>query len=387
MDRRVAVIGIGTTGFRAASPEVSYREMIYEAAVKAYSDAGLAPDQIGSFIACSEDISEGTSIFDEYCPDQIGGARRPVHSVSGDGLHGIITAAMNIQTGLFETALVECHSKVSNCIDPVEIMNYALDPIYNRPLGEHPEFIAGLEMRRYLYESKAQPKDCAAVVQKNRAHALKNPWAAYPANLELEEIQDSPATFDPLREIDRAHHADGASVVILASADWVKKNRVKNPVWVKGMGWISEDPGLEMRPWGRSIATQKAAKMAYKQAGIRSPRSEIDFAEVDDTYSYKELQHLEDLWFFPLGGAAKAVRSGLTRSDGKFPVNVSGGCLGMGNAAEASGLQRVLEIVTQLRGEAGVRQLKRVRQAVAQSWRGIPTTSCAVAVLSKGVNS
>lgn len=380
--KRVAVVGVGTTGFRASSPDVSYREMIYEAATKAYADADLVPNDIGSFISCSEDIAEGTSIFDEYVPDQIGGARRPVHTITGDGLHGIITAAMNIQTGLCDTALVECHSKASNVFDHTEIVNYSLDPIYNRPLGENPEFIAGLEMRRYLYESRAKAEDCSRVVQKNRANALNNPWAAYPAKLDLEELKQSAETFAPLRENDVAYRADGAVVVILASSEKVKRMK-KRPVWLVGMGWVSEDPGLEMRDWGRSTATQKAAKMAYKAAGIRNPRKEIDFAEVDDTYSYKELQHLEDLGLFGLGSAAKATRLGRTRPEGSFPVNVSGGALGMGNAMEATGLQRVVEIVTQLRGEAGKRQLQGVRRGLAQSWRGIPTTSCAVTLFSK----
>ena len=87
--KRVAIIGVGYTIPRVATPEASYRELIYEAAVKAYHEAGVNPrEDIGCFTACSEDFNEGTSIFDEYVPDQIGGALKPVHTISGDGIQG-----------------------------------------------------------------------------------------------------------------------------------------------------------------------------------------------------------------------------------------------------------------------------------------------------------
>jgi len=123
--------------------------------------------------------------------------------------------------------------------------------------------------------------------------------------------------------------------------------------------------------------------MAYKMAGIKHPRKEIDLAEIDDTFSYKELQHMEALKICHKGEAGQLVEEGATERGGEFPVNMSGGSLGVGWMAEASGLQRVLEIVLQLRGEAGKRQVPDASTGLAQSWRGIPTTTGAVIVLSK----
>jgi acetyl-CoA C-acetyltransferase len=122
--------------------------------------------------------------------------------------------------------------------------------------------------------------------------------------------------------------------------------------------------------------------MAYRQAGIHNPRKEIDFAEVDDTYAYKELQHLEALGFCRPGEAGLLTEEGVTAPDGDLPVNVSGGSLSNGNLIEATGLARALEVVLQLRGQAGARQLENVQVGLAQSWRGAPTTSGAVTVLS-----
>ena len=125
--------------------------------------------------------------------------------------------------------------------------------------------------------------------------------------------------------------------------------------------------------------------MAYKMAGIKNPPKEIQFAEVDDLFSYKELQHLEALKLCRHGEAGKLTEEGITQRDGKMPVNVSGGALGMGYAPEVLGLQRVLEVTLQLRGQAGRRQLCDVETGLAQSWRGIPTATGAVAVLSREV--
>jgi acetyl-CoA C-acetyltransferase len=122
--------------------------------------------------------------------------------------------------------------------------------------------------------------------------------------------------------------------------------------------------------------------MAYRQAGIRSPLQALDFAEVDDTYAYKELQSLEALGIFRSGEAGALTAEGLTYSDGDFPVNISGGSLGVGHLLDATGLARALEAVLQLRGEAGARQLEGAEAGLVQSWRGVPTTSGAVLILA-----
>jgi len=159
------------------------------------------------------------------------------------------------------------------------------------------------------------------------------------------------------------------------------------PVWIRGIGWASDSPSLESRHWAGAVYAEQAAAMAYKMAGIASPAEEIQFAEVDDTYAYKELQHMEALGLCAQGRAGPLTVEGATAPDGCLPVNVSGGSLGVGQLLEASGLARVLEVVLQLRGQAGSRQLGEFHTGLAQSWRGIPTTSGAVAVLSNQPSS
>src|SRR3990172_5537695 len=140
MSRRVAIVGIGYTAFRATSPGLSYKELMFEAATKAYADAGLDPRRdIDSFLSCSEDFHEGTSILGEYVPDQIGGAQRPVYTVGGDAIHGLATAYMQILSGVAGVVAVEAHSKASNIGTAERVQALALDPIFVRPLGLHAE--------------------------------------------------------------------------------------------------------------------------------------------------------------------------------------------------------------------------------------------------------
>jgi acetyl-CoA C-acetyltransferase len=382
MNERVAIVGVGWSGFRPRTPEISYKELMYEAAVRAYADAGVDPRvDVESFVTVAEDFHEGTSIFDEYVPDQLGAVLKPIHTITGDGLHGLATAYMLVRTGMFDVVAVEGHSKASNILTLPEIIAHAQDPVLNRPLRLNTHFVAGMEMQRYLFETDTTEEQCAGVVIKNRANALKNPLASFAADLSLEDVLMGPSLSWPLGKRETAEHADGAVVMVLAS-EKAAARLAEKPVWIRGIGWGNGSASLESREWGSVPYITNAAAMAYRQAGIRNPWQEIDFAEIDDTYAYKELQAMEALGLCQPGEAGILLEEGATGFDGELPVNVSGGSLGVGYMMDATGLQRTLEAVLQLRGEAGAHQLEDVEVGLVQSWRGVPTTSGAVAVLS-----
>ncbi|MEM2440293.1 MAG: thiolase domain-containing protein [Candidatus Bathyarchaeia archaeon] len=379
----VAIVGVGCVGFKPLTPEFSFKELMFEAAVKAYEDAGgINPRKdVDVFVTCAEDYLEGFSIFDEFVPDQLGAALRPLFTVSGDGMLGLASAYMLIKTGQFDTVVVEAHSKASDILTYMDIIQFGLDPIFNRPLCIHPYNVAGLEMNRYLYETGATEEQCAQVVVKNRRNAILNPYAAYGADITLDQVMHSEKLFHPLKKLEISTPADGCIVMVLAS-EKVAEKLTDKLVWVKGVGWCTETPSLETRDWTGAVYTRLAAEMAYKEAGVTNPWRDIDFAEIHDLFAYKELQHMEALRLCDCGEAGKLVEDGLTTLDGELPVNPSGGLLGMGYGLEASGLQKVLEVVLQLRGEAGARQIKDAEVGLAHTWRGIPTATGVVAVLS-----
>lgn len=382
MEKEVAIVGIGWEGFQPTSSHYSYKEVIFQAAQRAYHDANIDPRKdIESFVTVAEDFIEGTSIFDEYTPDQLGAALKPMHTITADGLHGVITAYLMIRSGICKIAAVEAHSKASNVKTLPQITHYALDPILNRPLELHPDFIAGLEMNRFLHESGLTPQECAMIVQKNRRNALNNPSAPYGCDLRLEEIQNSAPISEPLLASHAAQTADGAIVIVLACRE-IAVSLHKNPIWILGVGWCNDISSLEYRDWGNLPYVSQAARMAYRQAQIQDVARAIDFAEIDDLYAYRELMTLSALGFVPKSRLAEAIHAGKFYPEGELPINVSGGSLGMGNLLEANGCAKLLEAVLQLRGEAGKRQLPSPQFGLVQSWRGVPTTSTAVIILA-----
>ena len=380
MSQRVAIVGVGFTAFRPLSPEASFRELIFEAAVKAYADAGIEPGQVDTFVSVSEDYLEGTAIADEYVPDQLGAVLKPVHTITADGITALGSIFLQLQTGEFEIAVVEGRSKASNILYPAYVEAMALDPISVRPLDLHPRFVAGLEMRAFLEASGNKEEQSAAVVVKNRGNAQLNPMAAYGNSLSVEDVMNSKVVVDPLKEDESARTADGSIVMVLATEKAAAKMHGR-PVYIRGIGWGQETPNLEEREWGRAGYAEDAASRAYNMAGIVDPAQEIQLAEVDDTFAYKELQHLEALGLAPVGRSGEMLEEGVFDCGGPLPVNVSGGNLGCGYTHDLSGLRSVLELVLQLRGRAGQRQFESVSLGLAQSWRGLPTASGGVAIL------
>ena len=374
MTKRVAIIGAGSTTYRSITPDVSYRELIFEAATKAYKDAGVKHTEIESFVTAAEDFMEGYSIADEYTPDQLGAVHKPMQTIPGDAIYALATAHMMIASGLFKTVVVESHSKASHVANVDKVTSFALDPILNRPLKASPQFVAGLEMQRYLHDTKATEEDCAAVAVWNKMSAMKNNLAGYSADITINDVMKSEAVSTPLKRLDMSDHADGCIVFVLAEEETAKRLS-KTPIWINGLGWCSDSVSLESRTWGEAAYAKLAAERAYKMAGITNPSKEIDLAEICDEYTYKQLQHIEALNFCKEGEATKWWKSG------SVPINTSGGSLGMGHLFEAAGAAKVFELVTQLRGNAGERQVSGAKTGLAQCWRGVPTNSGAVIIL------
>lgn len=362
---------------------MNWKELMYQGAVRAYEDAGgVNPRKdVGGFITCAEDYWEGFGIFDEFTPDQLGGVLRPNFTVGGDGLHGLAQAFMIIRTGLMDRVVVEAHSKASDIVTYRDILLHAFDPIWHKPLGGDPLYLAGLEMARYLHDSGASEEDCARVVVKNRRNAKRNPLASYDSTTKLDDVMGSQKVSDPLKHLDIAPLSDGCVVFVVANRRVAAGDRL---VTIRGIGWSDDTPFPESRKGMDGVAARLALDQAAKVAKLDGVAGKVDLAEVDDQYSFKELQHLEALTLAPRRRAHTQAAAGRFDPDGELPVNVSGGSLGIGNMLEAKGAAKAHELVLQLRGEAGRRQVKGATMGLAHTWRGLPTAAHAVAILSAG---
>ncbi|MCE4601884.1 MAG: thiolase domain-containing protein [Desulfurococcales archaeon] len=384
MSRRVAIIGVGWYGFKPAVPDLSFREMMFEASVRAAEAAGVdLRRDVDAFVSSQEDYWEGVAISDEFAPEPIGGVLRPTFTVAGDGLQGLAQAYMLIRTGYFDVVLVESHAKPSDILTLDKIYELALDPVNVRPLSpSNPLFTAGLDAVAYMSRTGLEREDLAFIAVKNRVQGLRNPRASYAARISLDEVLEAEAYIYPMTRYEVAGFTDAAITVILASEDAARR-LTDNPVWVSGVGWSTETGtgALAWHEWGRMKSMRMAADMAYRTAGVKP--SQIDLAEVEDRFSFMEPLTLEEARLAPEGGAAKMAREGVFSPDGSLPVNPSGGSLAMGVALEATGLARLLEAYLQLAGAAGPHQVEASRALVA-SWRGPPTYTSMAVILESG---
>jgi len=194
--------------------------------------------------------------------------------------------------------------------------------------------------------------DLAAVALKNHTNANLNPSAHfYGKRVSLEEIRAAPMVATPLRLFDCSPISDGASSVVLAR-DPVGDRAVP----VRGSALANDTISLsERRELTSFQAVQRAAAEAYQQAGIEA--GDIDVAQVHDCFTIAELVEMEDLGLCKPGQAAELTREGRTALTGDIPVNTSGGLKADGHPIGSTGVGQICELVTQLRGEAGARQV------------------------------
>jgi Acetyl-CoA acetyltransferase len=377
---RVGIVGVGWFGFQPEVVDYSFREMMFKAAQRAYEDAGgLDPrGEVDAFVSCQEDFWEGIAISDEFAPDPVGGAMKPVYTVAGDGLQCVGQAYMMIRSGLFDVVVVESHGKPSDVETLNEIMFAATDPISIRPLAlENVHALAALEARAYMAKYNVAEEHLEAVVEKAHKAGVKNHRAVFASPGRSRSA--TPVVAEPLREADIAKFVDAAVVVVLAS-ERVARRYNDTPVWVDGVWWSTEISTLEFHDWAFPFHAREAADGAYTQAKIADPYKEVDFAEVDNRYSFKELQHIEALRLAPRGMAKDLLADGAFCPGGRLPVNLSGGALAEGVPFEVHGLARLSYAVGVMRGDIKA-EVDKAETTVVHSWRGVPTTTSTVAVL------
>jgi acetyl-CoA C-acetyltransferase len=208
----------------------------------------------------------------------------------------------------------------------------------------------------------------AQVSVKNKHNAIAHPSSQLGAELTVEQVVNAEIMAWPVTRLMVSPTSDGAAAAILVSEELAYKI-TDNPVWIDGVGWNLDTTYWTNRDLYYPEYVEKAARMAYKMAGVKKPKEEINIAEPYDPFAYKELHHLEGLLLCDKGQAPRITAEGITQRDGKMPVCPSGGLLGVGNPIAAAGMMKICELFWQLRGEAGERQVKNSpRTGLAQAW-------------------
>jgi len=278
-----------------------------------------------------------------------------------------------VASGLYDVVMVVCFEKMSESPAAQAIFSTVYDEAFVRPIGLNVPIQCALEARAYLYRYGITERQMAKVSVKNRGNALSNPYAQLPMKLTVADVLNSPYLSWPVKLLDTSPVTDGARVVVLAS-EGVARDLTDDPVWVKGVGRGADSVwfmGRKNRDLGRLDYAYLAAKQAYEMAGIRNPMTEVDYAELYDPFTFKEMQHCEALGLCPEGGAGRMIDEGISLKEGALPVNASGGLQGEGNPIGA-GMSRLCWCYLQIKGQAGQCQVpKDVNIAVANGWGGM----------------
>lgn len=223
-----------------------------------------------------------------------------------------------------------------------------------------------------------------AIAVKNHAHGALNGRAQFQKAVTAEAVERSPRIAGPLGVMDCSGVSDGAAAAIVVRAEDAHLYTDK-PVYLRGMGFVSgSGAGLAVDDYDFTTFPEvvEAARVAYEQAGVTDPATEISLAEVHDCFTPTELVLMEDLGFSSRGKGWADVLDGRYGLGGALPVNTDGGLKSFGHPIGATGLRMMFECFTQLRGEAGERQVPDARLAVAQNLGGQPGSCVAfVAVL------
>lgn len=368
MADKVAIVAVAQTRFAPKRAEVNYAEMAYEVISRVLNDTGLdLGKDIDNKISCSHDIWDGQTISDIGITDVIGGHLGNEEKMAMDGSTAVFYGTIGILSGEYEVTLLLAHTKMSQTHRNV-VNNVAFEPIYSRLLGLDYTSAGALQARRYMYKYGITREQLSKVVVKNLSNARLNPVAHRAGEFTVAEVMSSPVLASPLHVLDVSPDTDGAVAMILASEKRAREITDK-PVWVKGMGVCYDAHYPGDRDLADNLALEKAATQAFRMAGLKKPRRDIDVVELGDEFSYQELLWLEGLGLCDRGEAGRMIDSGVTALKGKMPVNPSGGLLG-GVPANVAGLNRVAEAVLQLRGEAGEHQVKNPRVALAQGHSG-----------------
>ena len=382
MAGRVGIVAASMTKFEAAKPYDHLMDLVVEVTDKVVAAAGInLKDDVEAVISCSQDHWDGRTISSMAIPDATCSHLKDESKVAADGAYAVLYGAMHILSGDNKLVLVVSHCEES-ITSGTMIENWSIDHIFHRQLGMDFTIGAAMQARRYMDKYKLTPEQFAKVVVKNRGNARKNPYAQEAMDLTIDQVLKSRMLAEPVTELMRKPVSDGACAVILASEE-VARKLTPNPVWITGAGNYYEAHNPGDRDLVECDALVKAARKAYKMAGIGNPLKDIDVVELNEYYAHEELLWTECLGLCGRGEGGKLIDSGKTQLKGELPVNPSGGLLS-GIPVTVAGMTRVAEAVWQLQGKAGEHQVQGAKRAVAHGCGGLAGQMHCVLVLEKG---
>jgi acetyl-CoA C-acetyltransferase len=375
----VAVVGLGIHPF-GRHPGVSGLEMAAIAARAALEDAGIGWQDV-QFAAGGSDAAGNA----DTTVSVLGLTGVPFINVKNGcatGGSALTTAHAMLVAGAAEIALVVGFDKHPPGAFNPSPEEWGLGSWYGETgLMLTTQFFA-MKIQRYMAEHGISRSTLAKVASKAFDNGARNPWAWRRQPLSEDEVLASRMVNNPLTQYMFCSPGEGAVALVLARGDRAKA-LARTPVYLRSVAFRTRRFG-SFEVFSPSIPiesapspTTEAAAVAFEQAGIGP--DDVDVAQLQDTESGAEVMHLAETGLCEHGEQEHLIQSGATRLDGRLPVNTDGGCLANGEPIGASGLRQVHEVVLQLRGEAGDRQIAGPRRVGFTQVYGAPGVSaCAV---------
>ena len=362
---KVAILGMGCSKFGERWND-NAEDLMLEAFTEALEDAGLEKNQIDAawFATAIEEQHVGKSGIplamalrlpyipvtrvENYCASGSEAFRGAVYAVASGAAD--IALAVGVEK-LKDTGYGGLPQRTRGALNDQFWSN-------NSAPGSFAQLASAYQAKHSVNRNDLK-RAMAHVSVKSHANGAKNPKAHLQKAIDEERVLNAPMIAEPLGLFDCCGVSDGSACAIVTTPEIAKSMGKTDLITIKALQLsVSNGTEAQHNSWDGSyfITTQTAAKKAYEEAGIKTPRGEINLIEVHDCFSVTELVTMEDLFISPDGKAIEDIMDGFYDSDGKIPCQIDGGLKCFGHPIGASGLRMLYEMYLQMLGRAGERQ-------------------------------
>lgn len=377
LSEKGAITGIGETAYTRGSGK-SAVALQMEAALAAIADAGLTPKDIDGVVP----YASGDGVAEDFITnfgieDLRFSATTPMGGASA--IAGIQAAILAIEGGVAKNVLIpfgrngSSGGRIGSRVQ--QLPQFRTIGEFEMPVGQiAPAQLYAQMARRHMTLYGTTSRQLAEIAVTFRQHALLNDNAIMKQPMTVEQHQESRMISDPLRLFDCCLESDGGAAVVISGAD-AAKDMKQRPIYVMGIaeGHPDSPSAITQRADITTLGTAKAAPHAFGMAGVS--HDDIDVAEIYDCFTYIVLCQLEDLGFCAKGEGGAFVENGGLSLNGHLPVNTHGGLL---SQAHIIGMNHIVELVKQLRGDGGKAQVENARIGLVTGYGDMGDGSVAI---------
>jgi acetyl-CoA acetyltransferase len=383
LKNKVAIVGVGESDIGKV-PHLSGLGLNAQASKRALDDAGLKPSDIDGLLTAYSFTEPYTMLGSSLCEYMGMRPRMCASMVAGGASPGIMLrhAAQAIACGTAETVLVCAGENRVTGLGreaAIAVLTNVGHPQFEKPYGGSIPGFYAMVARRHMHEYGTTREQLSAVAVNTRAHALLHPHAQMKVPLTVEQVQASKPIADPLRMLDCCIVSDAAGAFVVTSAERALHMKQK-PAYLLGVGEMHTHEHIMCAPDLTKFGALESGRAAYAMAGVGP--GDIDVAQLYDCFTVVPIIELEELGFVEPGEGGAFFEAGYARIGGRLPVNTNGGMLSHAHAGAAGAILGIVEVVRQLRGGLGERQVRNAKVGLVHNEGGILSSHCTIILSS-----